>query len=139
MASRKPERGAQMTEYSITGDHAVKKSALDKADKVPLVVDVVDLMAEVARVLATKGFAPRSPISGEKGCSLTVYSQAFKTEGRIGFTQKPAETGPVQWSTVITSDQCEFIAENGTLATWLEAKQVLDGFVSVLTTVASLR
>jgi hypothetical protein len=97
--------------------------------------DLVALLSDAARVLARKGFAASAPQTGKNGCSLTVLSKRFGFEARIGFVRNGA--GVFKWSSVVVSDHTAMVSECGTVASNGEAGDRLQGFMSVISTVAS--
>jgi hypothetical protein len=101
------------------------------------VAELVDLLAETARSLATKGFCPDEPIPGDRGCSLTVRSHSFGLEAKIGCTLSPDGPFDFRWSSVVTSDHAGVVADSGKFESREEARDTLAAFVSVISTVAS--
>ncbi|HWB06911.1 MAG TPA: hypothetical protein VG796_28055 [Verrucomicrobiales bacterium] len=99
---------------------------------------LVHLLSECAKELAKKGFNPAAPQWGEGGCSLTITSKAFGLEARTGFRRCGGE-GEFEWSRLIVSDHTGMVSESGTVSTRKEARDQLQAFLSVLSTVASFQ
>lgn len=105
----------------------------------PPVAHLVQLLAEAARSLALKGFAPEAPSQGTNGCSLTIRSEAYGLEARLGFSDCSVAAVPCRWASVITSGHSGTVAQSGSAANAEEAAAAVAGFVSVISTVASFR
>jgi hypothetical protein len=94
-------------------------------------------LARAARALAIKGFAAEEAAVRGDVCDLLVRSEAREIEGRIEFRTPADRHGEVHWLYAVSSANLQPQVTNGVLPGPEKVTEVIAGFVSVFTTVAS--
>ena len=98
---------------------------------------VLPHLANAARALAIKGFAAEEAAVRGDVCDLLVRSEAREIEGKIEFRTPPGRDGEVHWLYAVSSANLKPQVTNGVLQDPEKVTEVIAGFVSVFTTVAS--
>ncbi|HWB06509.1 MAG TPA: hypothetical protein VG796_26025 [Verrucomicrobiales bacterium] len=110
------------------------------SDERDLAAHIVSQLAEIARLLAIKGFSPDEVAARERICSLKVHSKAHNIEGHIEFELLPGDTRGIGWRYSITSDRLKPESTQGILEGPGDNPRILQtimAFFSVFTTAAS--